>query len=272
MAKLKYHNGQEWEQLAPNMEEYNTTKGMIGTLANLLTTAKNNLVVAINEIFGWVEDVETDLDTHKAERATETELGHVKAKTKEDGTLVIPKDYFFTPFPGNVQSWVVPGWSYGWNQNAVGIPKNTVFYTPIVVAKDTVFSEIGLRCTGVASSSVELAIYKMENGIPTELIINAGIVDTSTSGNKSIVGDIALNAGGYFIAIRGVGANATCQGIDINEWVSLPVTVSSVNSDGPMSRSTLRALNQTGMSDPAPPTDDVAVSAEYGGVVKLRLK
>lgn len=70
MAKLKYHNGQEWEQLAPNMEEYNTTKGMIGTLANLLTTAKNNLVVAINEIFGWVEDVETDLETHKAETTT----------------------------------------------------------------------------------------------------------------------------------------------------------------------------------------------------------
>ena len=68
MAKLKYHNGQEWEQLAPNMEEYNTTKGMIGTLANLLTTAKNNLVVAINEIFGWVEDVETDLATHEADR------------------------------------------------------------------------------------------------------------------------------------------------------------------------------------------------------------
>lgn len=67
MAKLKYYNGQEWEQLAPNMEEYNTTKGMIGTLANLLTTAKNNLVVAINEIFGWVEDVETDLETHKAD-------------------------------------------------------------------------------------------------------------------------------------------------------------------------------------------------------------
>ena len=75
MAKLKYHNGQEWEQLAPNMEEYNTTKGMIGTLANLLTTAKNNLVVAINEIFGWVEDVETDLETHKAEETTNAHLG-----------------------------------------------------------------------------------------------------------------------------------------------------------------------------------------------------
>lgn len=78
MAKLKYYNGQEWEQLAPNMEEYNTTKGMIGTLANLLTTAKNNLVVAINEIFGWVEDVETDLDTHKAKKASKTAFGHVK--------------------------------------------------------------------------------------------------------------------------------------------------------------------------------------------------
>lgn len=82
MAKLKYHNGQEWEQLAPNMEEYNTTKGMIGTLANLLTTAKNNLVVAINEIVGWVDDVEDALASHKAEKASKTAFGHVKVGSK----------------------------------------------------------------------------------------------------------------------------------------------------------------------------------------------
>jgi len=59
MAKLKYHNGQEWEQLAPNMEEYNTT-------------------------IGWVEDVETDLDTHKAEDVTDD--GGVHGLEIERGT------------------------------------------------------------------------------------------------------------------------------------------------------------------------------------------
>ena len=41
--------------------------GLIGTLSNLLTTAKNNIVAAVNEIFGKVEDVEDSLAAHKAE-------------------------------------------------------------------------------------------------------------------------------------------------------------------------------------------------------------
>ena len=40
---------------------------LTGTLANLSTTAKNNIVVAVNEIFGKVEDVEDNLAAHKAE-------------------------------------------------------------------------------------------------------------------------------------------------------------------------------------------------------------
>lgn len=44
--------------------------GLIGTLSNLLTTAKNNIVVAVNEIFGKVEDVEADLIAHKADYAS----------------------------------------------------------------------------------------------------------------------------------------------------------------------------------------------------------
>ena len=34
--------------------------------------------------------VEDKINAHMAEKATETKLGHVKAKTKEDGTLIIP--------------------------------------------------------------------------------------------------------------------------------------------------------------------------------------
>lgn len=47
--------------------------GLIGTLSNLLTTAKNNIVVAVNEIFGKVEDVEDDLLAHKADYASDVD-------------------------------------------------------------------------------------------------------------------------------------------------------------------------------------------------------
>jgi hypothetical protein len=61
--------------------------GLVGVLSSLATTAKNNIVAAINEIHGWLGQLDNDFDTHQAKKATETKLGHVKAKTKEDGSL-----------------------------------------------------------------------------------------------------------------------------------------------------------------------------------------
>ena len=64
---------------------------LIGNLSSLLTTAKTNIVAAINEVFNKAEDVEDNLATHKAEIATSTQLGHVKVGQNlaidSDGTL-----------------------------------------------------------------------------------------------------------------------------------------------------------------------------------------
>ena len=64
---------------------------LIGSLSSLLTTAKTNIVAAINEVFNKAEDVEDNLVTHKAEIATSTQLGHVKVGQNlaidSDGTL-----------------------------------------------------------------------------------------------------------------------------------------------------------------------------------------
>ena len=51
--------------------------GLVGSLSSLLTTAKTNIVAAINEVFNKAEDVEDNLVTHKAENATLSALGHV---------------------------------------------------------------------------------------------------------------------------------------------------------------------------------------------------
>ena len=89
----------------------NHANSLVGTLSNLLTTTKNNVVAAINEIFGKVEDVEGDLEPHLVEKATETNLGHVRVDGKtilsdngvlkwsknmvvfvHDGTFIVPPD------------------------------------------------------------------------------------------------------------------------------------------------------------------------------------
>lgn len=93
--KAAPHSGHETPagaQAKANAAETNAknhANSLVGALSNLLTIAKNNVVAAINEIFGKVEDVEGDLESHQAEKATETKLGHVKAKTR-DGVLIFP--------------------------------------------------------------------------------------------------------------------------------------------------------------------------------------
>jgi hypothetical protein len=73
--------------------------GLIGTLSNLLTTAKNNIVVAVNEIFGKVEDVGDALDSHLAENVSQT--GGTHGLEYEHGV--------FTPFAkgGTVEGTVI---------------------------------------------------------------------------------------------------------------------------------------------------------------------
>lgn len=67
--------------------------GLIGTLGNLLTTAKDNIVAAINEIFAGLGALETDVATletdvaaHKADIASKTEFGHVKLSSAVGST------------------------------------------------------------------------------------------------------------------------------------------------------------------------------------------
>ena len=91
--KAAPHSGHETPagaQAKANAAETNAkshANGLVGILSSLATTAKNNIVAAINEIHSWLGQLDNDFDAHQAEKATETKLGHVKAKTKEDGSL-----------------------------------------------------------------------------------------------------------------------------------------------------------------------------------------
>jgi hypothetical protein len=62
--------------------------GLVGILSSLATTAKNNIVAAINEIHSWLGQLDNDFDAHQAEKATDEKLGHVAV----DGESIITND------------------------------------------------------------------------------------------------------------------------------------------------------------------------------------
>ena len=74
--KAAPHSGHETPagaQAKANAAETNAknhANSLVGTLSNLLTTAKNNTVAAINEIFGKVGNVEDGLESHKDRHAS----------------------------------------------------------------------------------------------------------------------------------------------------------------------------------------------------------
>lgn len=73
--------------------------------------------------------------------------------------------------------------------------------TPFFCAKPTTFTRIGINvATGGASALIRLGIYKMaSNGLPGALVLDAGTVDASTSGEKEITISQELY-GNYYLA------------------------------------------------------------------------
>lgn len=71
-------------------------------------------------------------------------------------------------------------------------------YFPVSVA--TTFDRIGVEITtAVASSTVRLGIYNVVNSLPTTLVLDAGTVDSSTTGAKEITISQTLQPGLYLL-------------------------------------------------------------------------
>lgn len=85
------------------------------------------------------------------------------------------------------------------------------------VFEDTTFDRIGVTIgASVASSTVRLGIYAAgSDGLPGALVLDAGTVDSSTTGNKEITISQALAAGWYYLAMlsaSAVGINRVTSG------------------------------------------------------------
>jgi hypothetical protein len=81
-------------------------------------------------------------------------------------------------------------------------------------SKSTTFDRICLEVTAaVASSTVRLGIYSTVNNWPSTLVLDAGTIDSSSTGTKEITISQTLPAGVYILAAvcQGGGASATVR-------------------------------------------------------------
>jgi hypothetical protein len=116
--------------------------------------------------------------------------------------------------------------------NTSQFTRNRLHVQPLFINQSITIDRIGAECTAaVASSTYRLGIYSANsNGVPTSLILDAGTIDTSSTGLKTITINQTLNAGFYYLAFiyQGGVSLATMRAINANTGNYSPVAGTSM--------------------------------------------
>jgi hypothetical protein len=83
-------------------------------------------------------------------------------------------------------------------------PANTVWYEPWYIAQSVVLDQMAIEVTTAqASSNARIGLYRASSvGQPTSLVVDAGSLDTSTTGVKTVSSmGVSLSPGVYLAAI-----------------------------------------------------------------------
>jgi hypothetical protein len=138
---------------------------------------------------------------------------------------------------------------------SVSIAKSTMHALPFLVPTDTTYDRIAVICTSPqASTTYRLGIYADSNGYPGSLILDAGTVATTTSGERSITISQALTAGQYWLAgvAQGTGTNPGVSGQTVNWLFHTSQTLTNLNSVGSGGAGLVYQLGSISASLPSP--------------------
>jgi len=78
---------------------------------------------------------------------------------------------------------------------------NTLYATPFVVTDTATFTRIGINVTTLSTGGARLGIYNFANGVPTTLVLDAGTVSVTSTGEKEITISQSLSAGAYMLVM-----------------------------------------------------------------------
>ncbi len=117
---------------------------------------------------------------------------------------------------------------------------------PFNIYKSTTFTKIGMSVTtGAASSQIRLGIYNANNygGAPGTLVLDAGTIDSSTTGDKTITISQTLYGKYHLVFIANIAAIVRTLGTvspsDVNAWIGTgSITTTNSNSSYSISPST----------------------------------
>jgi hypothetical protein len=113
----------------------------------------------------------------------------------------------------------------------LAIAANTMYATPFVVRQQQLWTKIGVNVTTAAAVTYAyLGIYRMENGIPTKLVVDAGAVGLDTTGTKEITISQVLPAGMYATILLANGSSAVVKAGTLSNAAVAAVGTSAIGT------------------------------------------
>lgn len=95
------------------------------------------------------------------------------------------------------------GYGYSSTSSTVVLVANRIYFIPFVCGKSTTFTRLGVEVTtAIAGATAKLGIYKLIDGVPDELALDAGTVDAASNGLKELVINALLEKGFYCLVVK----------------------------------------------------------------------
>lgn len=129
----------------------------------------------------------------------------------------------------DIVRWALPGWY--WAGVGTENPSNgRLYYIPFFVEEATTYIRIGIsiQIAGGGGTLCRLGIYNWTDGLPSDLVLDAGTVAIDSTGDKEIVISEALGRGYYFAAFVN---NSTPQMIGPNIGSAVKTPVAGIGND-----------------------------------------
>lgn len=96
------------------------------------------------------------------------------------GNIVTPMPVLLNSGYASGRYYGTEGWNVGGSTSTAAASADRLYGLPFLCRYPTVFTRIGIEVTSGAAGAARLGIYKMVDGLPTDLVIDAGTVDTAS--------------------------------------------------------------------------------------------
>lgn len=137
--------------------------------------------------------------------------------------------------PAAHPGWVSTNYYFGVNPSGtlttVGALADVTYYVPIMVPQRTLLTELGVEVTvGAASSTLQLGIYRSNNGAPNGLLYSSPDQSSTGTGSKTANPNIVLETGLYWLGVQTDGGAPTLRAYNEQDAVRLIGNCSADNA------------------------------------------